>query len=402
MQYELARLESIFAEGFANREKDTMQDMQQHCAKAFEKEVKRIESAFLEVLFSTASDAMRRRYIRHHQERLQCMEIKLQHYMQSNRIWLDNAGATGTYMALQQGTSQLLQVIETHFPADMMTESIAPKYLQERVTEEVASALPEVEDKLEQLGTDSRLKELVTDSFERFVARSGYRLSCYGQLYMMRGIGSAVLRHSPAAGNVQPGAPDRWLIELLCHHNFNRLAFYKYCREWITRYFSGESDRLYLYTRCGKFFSRLPVLSSQGWHLQRMTITAMLTDYFKDKYLSEKRRLQQEALFSSGIGGVPAERLAVQLTAEQLGLFIRLLNESGALKSRSSASVIRFFARHVSTAGKALTQEISYDHLKNSYIKSPLPVIEKVDDLLQEMGMQLRKVRMEARRSAKQ
>lgn len=404
MKYELVKLENIFSSQFNDRQKDMQQDQQQREAGEFESEAGRIESVFLGMLFSSVSDSMRKRYIRHHQQRLQFLCEKLYRYMETNKLWLMNADALLNYQRLLNKVEHLLNVIELHFPADMLMDSIAPTQYNNNVTEEVRSGLPFMEDKLRELRIQKELFDLLTDSFELFVNRRGYQLCCYGQVNMMRDILQAILQYEPLDAIRNSNGGDKWLIELLCRYNFNRLPFYKFCRSWILKYFSGElDDRLYLYTRCGKFFSRLAVHKTYGWNLQRMPINDMVTDYFRDKFLSEKRKIQQELLSHHAENGAGFQngKLSVNLTADQLGLFIRLLNEVEMIKNSSVAGIVRFFTQHFSTVGKDPTKELSYDYLKITYGKTSIPAIEKIDTHLQSMVKLLHKIRIETRQTQK-
>ncbi|MFT3701199.1 MAG: hypothetical protein QM802_02460 [Agriterribacter sp.] len=400
MKYELVLLESIFSNQFNNREKDAEQELQRNYVLQFEAETIRIEAVFLNLLFSAVPDAARKRYIRHHQQRLQFIAEKVYRYVQLNKTWLNTVEALSGYQSVQYAIEQLLGVIEMHYGADMSMDSVAPSNYNQKVTDDIKNALPEIQQQLEVLKIDPVLAKLLLESFEQFAQRSLYRLSCYGQIYMMRDIKTELLTYRTTVTNSK--GHTKWLIEMLCGYNFNRLSFYKYCREWVIKYFDNEKDKLYLYTRCGKFFSRLSVQTSYGWNLQRITITAMLKDYFRDQFLAEKRRIEQEILLNGGATpGVASDKLAVGLTVDQLGLFIRLMHENEILKSKSIASLIRFFVHHTSTVGKDPMIEYSYDHLKNSYSRSTIQTIDKVDQYLQSMAMLLRKMKLDARKMSR-
>ena len=397
MKYELGTLEHIIENYFNHRDKDVEQEIQRDSAIQFEKEVDRIENVFLGLLFLSISEQMRKRYIRHHQQRLQYMEEKIHQYTQTNSIWLKSVDATGNYEVIQKAVDRLLSVIETHYGTDMLMNSVAPFAFNKEMTENLISSLPDLEHKLDVLKIDRKLSGLLVKSFEQFSGRDHYHLSCYGQLHMIRQIVQDILNHEPSAGLEKMSEQNRWLIELLCSYNFNRLSFYAFCKDWIIQYFSPEEDKLYLYTRCGKFFSRLSVKKGWGWNLQRMEVTSMLADYFRDSFLAEKRRMQQEMVLSQSIEGTG--KLFTNLTVEQLGLFIKLMCNSEIVKSKSVTSSVRFFARHISTVGKDSQQDISYDYLKSAYNRSSLQVIDKVDSYLQEMSSLLRQIRIAERKS---
>lgn len=398
MKYELITLEQMLSHYFIDRDMDAEQETQKEDVLQFDKEVARIENVFLSQMFFPISDMVRKRYVRHHQQRLQFMEEKIQRYVLMNANWLKVSDAKKNYDRLQQSIGRLLSVIETHYAADMLLESVAPASYNMKVTEFVKENLSGFERKMEIMKVDQRLSNLLMESLEQFVDRKHYTLSCYGQLYMIRQIVHDVLNHEPNSDLKRKKDQDRWLIELLCSHNFNRLSFYSFCKEWIVQHYSSETDKLYLFTRCGKFFSRLTIKKNFGWNLQRVNIVSMLSDYFRDSFLAEKRRIQQEIMM-----GKPEKdnmKLSTNLTVEQLGLFIRVLCESDVLKTKSVASVVRFFARHMSTIGKEVHQELSYDYLKNAYTKSSIPVIEKVDEFLQNMSTHIRKIKLDARRKS--
>lgn len=369
-------------------------------SKEIEKEIIRIEKALLSFVFTDLKEIERKQYIQHHQQRLLYLIKRINHYKHSGRSQTLNA--TESYTALaEKHVQNLLHHIGVHFEEDMRINIQASSAHQLEVINTLKNKKPLLAKAFDSLGMDKGLSGILTETLDLFIHHSTNQSFNYGQLFMMRDIADLIFKY-PDLSIERDGNETKWMVINLCMLNFNHLNFYKFCRNWIVQYYPNGDDRYYRYIRFMKFFERIPVKPGYGWNVNTTRITHMLSDYFKDAALTVKRK-QREQLFihsNSRDQGLNETKLSTTLTVDQLGLFMRLLKDTGILKANTVASLIRFCMQHISTVGKNPAQEISYEYLKSSISKTTPDTLDRVEQHLQNMSGQLRKLRLEARKSA--
>lgn len=400
MKYELTLLEEIIYMQLLGRLSDSESPDLETWSDEMKKETSRIERALISFVFINTSESTRKKYVQHHQQRLLYLVNVLQ--ICRNSEVFGNLGRKEQYYTFaERQIKALLDMIASHFEADILLNVPAAHLQQQEIVELLKEKIILIKKILSRFEIDKTLSEMLIESFEIFIKYSANKSYTYGQIFMMRDLAELVIGRW--SGSIPGRITDtKWMVKQLCMLNFNRLSFYKFCRNWIRLYYPDADDKLYRYVRLTKFFKRIPVKAGYGWNIRRMNITEMLSDYFKDVALVVKRKQQQQQFYHHNGEGQEynEKKLVTNLTVDQLGLFMRLVKDAGILKAGSVSSVIRFCMHHISTIGKNPTEELSYEYLKSSISRTTADTVDKIELHLQNMITQLRKIRVEARKTA--
>lgn len=399
MKYELSLLEEIIYMQLLGRLTGNDAADPEKWREEIKKETARIQRALLSFVFLNSSESVRKRYIQHHQQRLLYLVNVLQTCRNSEVVGNLN-GKEYQYTFAEAQVKALLDMIVSHFEEDILLDVPAEMSQQQEIVALLKEKTILITKILPGFEIDKMLTEILTESFDVFIQYSAKKSYTYGQLFMMRDIAALIIKRG-SSDLPRPVTDTKWMVKKLCMLNFNRLLFYKFCRNWIRLHYPDSDDKFYRYIRLTKFFKRIPVKPGYGWNIHRMNIAEMLSDYFKDIALVVKRKQQQLLHHNNNEVQENNERkLATNLTVDQLGLFMRLIKDAGILKAGSVSSVIKFCMHHISTIGKNPREELSYEYLKSSISRTTADTVDKVEQHIQNMITQIRKTRIEARKTA--
>ena len=124
----------------------------------------------------------------------------------------------------------------------------------------------------------------------------------------------------------------------------------------------------------------------------------LLDTYIKDhfsRYLSGKAELDSED------PDIDAQKVITTFNVPELGVIIRLFIETGAFRVRNRKALTRFMSRNVGIRSKQVPETFSEEHLYNA-IHSPDPqAMDKLQELLNQMLVQLNKLRRDQRKKPK-
>jgi len=130
---------------------------------------------------------------------------------------------------------------------------------------------------------------------------------------------------------------------------------------------------------------------------QLATILDVLNSYIKahfERYLSAGT-----TQLDSEDPDIDARKVITTFTVPELGVIIRLFIETGAFRVRNRKALTRFMSRNVVVRSKQVPQTFSEDHLYNA-IHSPDPqAMNKLQELLNQMLVQLTKLRRDQRKT---
>lgn len=400
MQYELSLIENIILKLLDDQDNPEA-DILQPLIAQIKQELKQAEQNLLSVLFCSYTDTIRRRYIRYHQMHLLDRTGRLHQYMLIHERRLMANDTWPLYDEALSETCHLLKTVELRFAEDIRMDIPAAYFTQQEIINELRAAVPFIDDGLELLKPDIHLYRLITNSFE-FLLNGNNELLTYGQLYMMRDIGKMIIRETDYAKRRKyPLDITKQLIENLCRLNFNRLVFYKFCRNWVIQKMPAGKDAIYSYSRAGKFFARLKPVAGYAWNHEREPVSIMLRDNLYDLVKFKKREWKEQFFLNGNGNGRDARKIVTTLTISQLGLIIRLFIETGIFRIKSMRELTQFMARNVVTVGKNPGDEFSDEHLKNNISKSAPDVIDKVEQILNDMLSALRKIKLANRKNGR-
>lgn len=344
-----------------------------------EQEIQRIERTWQRFAFATVEQRERERYVQRYQETLlHCLK------------WLEKI--EGEKIALRQtraAIDRLLDLLLAHFEPELEKSAAMPEMQQVRLVAQLKAELPLLQRKLDDTKTALETKSLLIEVFGSFIREAPDKKYVYGQVLTMRSLMGVLL---------QGKLTEEFIFEQLCYFNCNSRIVYNFLKESYQKEHLTLPEKPHRYQRLSKYFKRMPVKNGSFLDPMRAGLTHQVSDYFADLAADAERQLRlKESEFSTPSG--PQDRLALRLTIEQLGLYIRLLKEAEILQPVSTAQVIRFCIKYIRTVGKDPGKEMSYEYLKSSIGRQEVSIINVVEKQLNQMLVQLRKRRLEIRKT---
>jgi len=131
---------------------------------------------------------------------------------------------------------------------------------------------------------------------------------------------------------------------------------------------------------------------------QLLTIIAELTAWM-DSHLAQF--LETDEILDPDDPDIDARKLITTLNLSELGVLVRLYMDTGVLRVRNRKAMTRFMSRYVVVRTKKVPETFSEDHLYNAIHTPALPAMDRVQKVLNEMLIQLNKVRREKRQKEK-
>ncbi|MGN6493403.1 MAG: hypothetical protein ACTHLE_15485 [Agriterribacter sp.] len=276
-----------------------------------------------------------------------------------------------------------------HFETALRKDLRMPGWQQARLVSQLKTDLPALQKKLDTHPIAADLKGVIIELFIVFIEGAPNIRYLYGQALMMRTLMQFLLEPGLTAPNV---------IEQLCYLNCNSRAIYTFLRKHFDKTSLTLPEKTYRYGRLSKYFKRLPVKKGSFLEPEHMRLTRQLADYFADLARDARQQLRV-SLQEAASGAATPNRLALRLTAEQLGLYIRLFKETEILQPVPTSQVIRFCVRYLRTVGKDAGEELSYEYLKSTISRQQPEGFTIVEKQLGQMMVLLRQWRIEMRKT---
>jgi hypothetical protein len=343
---------------------------------AIDREVVRITILWQRFAFVTVNVSVYTGYVRRQQMvLLHCLD------------WLDSIGEEREDIRVGKAAiQQLLDFLLEHFEDALQKRLIIPAFQQARIVAQLKMDLPHLQKRLNE--GNIQMTNLIVDEFAFFIEGAPDSNYFYGQVLMMRNLMRYLTDSKVSSTRI---------FQQLIFLNCNGKRIYKYCKRLFLKPHLTLFEKAYFYRRLAKFFKRQPVKKGSFLEADTPRLTLQMADYFADLALDSERQLQ---LHENTRATISHERLALQLTIEQLGLYVRLFKQVGVVKPVPNAQVIRFCMKYLRTAGKASDDEISYEYLKSSIARHQEGAYNVVEKQLNEMLVELRRMRIEARKSS--
>jgi hypothetical protein len=98
---------------------------------------------------------------------------------------------------------------------------------------------------------------------------------------------------------------------------------------------------------------------------------------------------------------IDAKKLITSFTLQELGVILRLFIDTGLLKVRNQKALSRFMSTYVVIRTKQVPETFSADHLYNAIHSPALPALNSIQRKLNEMLVQINKLRIEKRKREK-
>ena len=190
------------------------------------------------------------------------------------------------------------------------------------------------------------------------------------------------------AGTID-GQPEQEVVRI--KEVFLGLALSHKKQNFLRRYFRVHRDGL-------ESLNRTPTTTLTKRKKQLLTITGELAAWM-DMHLAQF--LEAEDVIDPDDPDIDARKLITTLNLGELGVLVRLYMDAGVLRVRNRKAMTRFMSRYIVVSTKKVPETFSEDHLYNAIHTPVLPAMDKVQKVLNEMLIQLNKLRREKRQKEK-
>lgn len=170
------------------------------------------------------------------------------------------------------------------------------------------------------------------------------------------------------------------IVETLVSCNFNTGKFILYVIEWTSGGLQDDDSPVNYWGNVLKLVNRIPITPNMCLHknvepCKQSLIQSITTELFASEKMLPESTNEQKLLTGMSVG--------------QLALFIRLLTETGIIKSDNINELVRFFGKYFKTNK---TAEISLSSLQHRYYNIDKASVNVVRSYLGEMLNQLKVV----------
>lgn len=159
----------------------------------------------------------------------------------------------------------------------------------------------------------------------------------------------------------------------------------------LRRYFRVHREGL-------ESLNRTPTTTFTKRRKQLLAITTELAAWM-DNHLAQF--LETDEVIDPDDPDIDARKLITTLNLSELGVLVRLYVDAGVLRVRNRKAMTRFMSRYIVVSTKKVPETFSEDHLYNAIHTPALPALDKVQRVLNEMLIQLNKLRREKRQKEK-
>jgi hypothetical protein len=364
MHYELRRLESVLKQKGNN-------DLE-----ALIVEQARIEHALLEVIYSDKPDGKITTYVQQHAKIL--LEL-----LKAAELLTDIHPATP--VTLEQVIIHLLGVLEKHGNLYWDYQLPAPSFVQQPILEAAQAGFSLTRETIALMPVDKLLAKTIENDLHTLLYHK--QPLCYGQLYLLRDLPSAL---SAIAFNSENSKENTCrLIELLCRYNFNSRSLYDWgIQEIREREINQqeETDSIFTLRRLQFFFKRIQPEPDYCYRTHQPVLSLQFSAYLNDQ-LDHKRREMLAASRSDMPVGTDRKDPVIHtsFTQEVLCFLVRLLLELHLFRSHNKRNLARFLANWFTTVGQKKAGMTDASGVSTALYSASLATVMKTEDILHQL-----------------
>lgn len=275
---------------------------------------------------------------------------------------------------LYQFIENLLTSLQVNYPQFFNEDVLIPVPLAQNTIRNLNQTLAQLKEKKKQI--PESLYQVVAEPIIQY-EQSPFSITYQRHNYLRRYISELEKEHQKNEDRAEQIMTTFLLI------NYNTLSAFQY---WTT-YLKNEINQLetqkekiaHLSFRL-KGINQLPNLQDVVFDPNIKSLKKMVTQWIKE----EKTHLESfpESVDIEKERTTPTLKLEFNLSVPQLAFLIRLLVETGIIKSVSDRQLLSFFAQNVSTKKAS---NISFESLRIAYYKTESSVIESLKALVIKM-----------------
>jgi hypothetical protein len=334
-----------------------------------DQEARRIENAWLAVLYAGQARPALEFYVRQHARALVDMLNREK----------KPANAHGLRMV-----SELLAFLERHGKPYWDRQLIAPRPVTEPVRTLTGASLPVLRSTLTRIDIDPALVGLLLADVQDLLDKP---MLAYGQLNLLRQLVPALLELPGGQNDEIPDHRDarRELREILCRCNMNSLRLYTYAtQQWRADTGGEQEDPVFRLLRTRQLYETITIDPACAYQPHRPALTDMLSAYLRDR-IDAHRHQRHTPQGAGGGAGAEGRPIHTTLSIEKLGFFLRLFIDTDVFRVNNKRGLARFMAANLDTIGSRDNLEAAshaiYANLFTPSLKGIVGVIDIMDKM---------------------
>lgn len=279
----------------------------------------------------------------------------------------DTSGISSITGLLIQNLEELLSFVENRFTAYLSLDERVPLPYLMLSRNELLLKLGTLRKKWKGNASDRRIITIVLDKLLEFVKSFSGKKVTYRQIIyqkeLLKGLENLQEKTSESRFFSQ-------VEELLIERNFNSEAYIRYLKYHLDDHlkeYKLSGSKIEELLLCYKEFSQLPSIEKWSFDSCQPNLKYDMDNWFRQEimYLERKLELETGRISIQHHGPVPVgtqNKIACDLSADQIGLILRGADETRLIKARSMNLVFQTLVPHLSTPFK---QELSYSSLRS-------------------------------------
>jgi hypothetical protein len=233
----------------------------------------------------------------------------------------------------------------------------------------------------------------VLETIQNFIQHEGEIF--YHRLYFIRELEALINKIETSCDEIL--SPYKALLEGLCLINFNSLAFFYYCKDYVygTLFKQNSVSRdAYKLSRFYDYFSYLNVKPHISFNPSRPHITTLLSDWIKETINLRNSQVDEKMRELELLKSEEALRTKTSVTVGELALIVKAFTETGVFTVQNKRALAAFMTRYFVIYKKPIDEESSVDYFYNSMCTTTEANMKSVRSILKRMDAALGKVKV--------
>ncbi len=355
----------------------------------------KIRAALIEEVFSLKKERAVELLIQRYQSALINLADEMMHAINITKTFQpqlaqESLSINGVYQHILICLEDLLIFIEKHFSRYFNVDERIPESYKLLKQAEFRQQLKVLTKQYKLSGIDESLKELIFQPFHIFIKANNLQKFTYRDLLYLKVLFKELSQAE--IPSLKTGG-KKALMNLLLYLNFNNYFFINYYINFISKEI-GEADsttqQIEQLAWWLKTISQLQTHALIAYKTKVSSVKEQLTGWLIDEmeFLEKKRQLAITAPLQLNTSPKPHFSLMTSFSVKQVALLIRLLFDTGLIKSENQTEMLTQIAGVLKTERK---ENISAQNLRAKYYDIDEPTKGILKDCLITMVNQLRK-----------
>jgi len=390
VKYVLKRLEDII--GVLLKPRNIMKEayplefIERHYDKV-EAEIERVKQQLLLDSFNCEQDSRLCLYIKQHQYAVVALSDQVFDFLKKKvadhcSLFPSTNKVDACYTGIQLLIDNLLQFLRTNFNRFIDNDGKLDDYRKHHYASHLGKFMKSAVDNLQHHKIDKELVDIMIHPFKAYCKEAAVSFARHDFTKKLEQLIVGLKERSTVDNAV--------VCHLLIELNYNTVAF----REYYINYLKegsrdADSPEAFYYLQIKKI-NQLPVGASPGFENTRPPIRELICTWLNEELIFMEKQQQMAGVIS----GIPAEmsfsgkKVQTTLPVSHLSLAVRLLLDTGVIRSRNTTDILRLVSRSFSTGER---EDISEGSLRNKVYNVESAAVKGVKSLIADLLNEVRK-----------